>query len=211
LPFLDRQIVRWAIGLIAIPTLLGTILLKLHGVDFLPALLQSAGAICNSGITTRPLPSILSLPTFVVLLPLSVIGGLGLPVLMEIAETRKGRPLSNHAWTVLTFTAGLFILGSLMLFALGWPEIWDHTTLAISAAANAINARTAGFPIEYSVGAGRTSSWLVMLLMMIGAAPAGTAGGIKLTTIAQLHRGTNDLLDGNPIGRAMGIALTWRV
>jgi Trk-type K+ transport system membrane component len=45
--------------------------------------------------------------------------------------------------------------------------------------------------------------------MMIGASPAGTAGGIKATTFWHLFGGIRSALKGQPVTRAFGIAAVW--
>ena len=51
--------------------------------------------------------------------------------------------------------------------------------------------------------------WALIVLMMIGAAPASTGGGLKTTTLAVLLRDSRKLLRGEGAGRSLGIALSW--
>jgi trk system potassium uptake protein TrkH len=49
----------------------------------------------------------------------------------------------------------------------------------------------------------------VLVLMFIGASPAGTGGGLKTTTLYELGRGARAALLGRSPGRILGIALVW--
>jgi trk system potassium uptake protein TrkH len=72
-----------------------------------------------------------------------------------------------------------------------------------------INSRTAGLPVDAVYLYPRAMQWFVIVLMMIGAAPAGTAGGLKITTITELFRGARRILRGDPPGRALAISIVW--
>jgi trk system potassium uptake protein TrkH len=63
----------------------------------------------------------------------------------------------------------------------------DFWTRLLSAAFQSVSTRTAGFN-TIDIGALHVSTlFLYMVLMFIGANPAGTAGGIKIPTIATLY------------------------
>lgn len=150
-----------------------------------------------------------------VLLMLSTFGGLGLPVLMELYDLLCGRrKLSTHARTVLLFSAGIYLAGFVLLFVIqaaaqsdvpwsGWRQM-----LATSSV-ESINARTAGMHFEMVSILPRAGQWVLMILMVIGASPGGTGGGLKCTTVVQLVRGAGNVLRGRPVERAFGIALVW--
>jgi trk system potassium uptake protein TrkH len=153
-----------------------------------------------------------------VILPASIIGGLGLTVLMELFDAFRGaRRLSGHARTVLTATAVIYLVGMLTLLAVQFPDRPTTTTAAIqqsrtllpSAAATALNTRTLGWPIESPAAWPRTVIWIVLILMPIGASPAGTGGGLKTTTLVALARGARAALGGRPVARVLGIAMVW--
>ena len=52
-------------------------------------------------------------------------------------------------------------------------------------------------------------AFFIMLLMMVGASPAGTGGGLKTTTLYELCTLPIRLLRREPLSRTTGIALTW--
>lgn len=128
-------------------------------------------------------------------LPISVaviLGGIGFPVLFELGrEYRGARRWSLHTKMVLSATAFFIAAGTVFLSVNEWrnPETLgglDTRGKLLAGFVQAVMPRTAGFN-SVDIGAMRESSWLGMdVLMFIGGAPAGTAGGIKVTTFAVL-------------------------
>jgi trk system potassium uptake protein len=135
-----------------------------------------------------------------------IAGGLGLPVLVELRrELRSPRTWSLHTRVVLGTSAVLLLVGPAALTALEWTNPGTLGGLGVPAKLLAgfflgVMPRTAGFN-SVDVGALEPASLLVTdVLMLIGGAPAGTAGGIKVTTFALLAfvilaeaRGTPDV------------------
>jgi trk system potassium uptake protein TrkH len=149
------------------------------------------------------------------LLPLAMLGGLGLPVLIELSNWVFGKnELSRNSRVVLKLTAiaylggfVLLMLGQLSAARSGGWAAW-RSTLA-SCTSMAVNARTAGIPVQSPAAFTAAGQWILMALMGVGASSAGTAGGIKLTTVWHLVRGTRDLLGGKAPQRMCGIAIVW--
>ncbi len=118
-----------------------------------------------------------------------VIGGLGFPVLVELwRRTRPGR-WSLHTRITLVATAGLLAVGPVAVLVAEWTNpatlgpmgIWDKLQAAWF---QGVTPRTAGFS-TVDTGALRESTLGVVTgLMFIGAGPASTSGGIKVTTFA---------------------------
>jgi trk system potassium uptake protein TrkH len=77
----------------------------------------------------------------------------------------------------------------------------------VTASTDALNARCGGFPIKFAIHP--QVVWIIIGLMLIGAAPAGTGGGIKVTTLSVLSSGTRDTLGGEVPGRRLGVAIVW--
>lgn len=128
-------------------------------------------------------------------LPISaaiILGGLGFPVIMQLRKEFR-RPLH---WTmntklVLWGTVVLLVAGTAYLTLIEWdnPETLgglDPAARLLAGFFQSVQTRTAGFN-SIDIGAMHDASWLGMdVLMFIGAGPAGTAGGIKVTTFAVL-------------------------
>lgn len=130
-----------------------------------------------------------------VLLPMcvaTILGGLGFPVLLQLRRELR-RPLH---WTmntniVLAMTALLLVLGTAYIAVLEWsnPETLGPMSIGdrvLTAFFHAVQVRTSGFN-SVDIGQLTSETWLGMdVLMFIGGGPAGTAGGIKVTTFAVL-------------------------
>lgn len=130
-----------------------------------------------------------------VLLPMcfaTILGGLGFPVLLQLRREFR-RPLH---WTmntniVLSMTALLLVLGTVYIAVLEWsnPETLGSMSIGdrlLTAFFHAVQVRTSGFN-SVDIGQLTSETWLGMdVLMFIGGGPAGTAGGIKVTTFAVL-------------------------
>ncbi|WP_371329781.1 TrkH family potassium uptake protein [Brachybacterium sp. P6-10-X1] len=122
----------------------------------------------------------------------TVLGGVGFPVLMQLGK-HLGTP---RLWTmntriVVAATPLLLVLGTLYITALEWTNpatlggMPPHLRL-LNGFAMSAQTRTAGFN-TIDTSAMDPATWLGMdLLMFIGGGPAGTAGGIKVTTFAVL-------------------------
>lgn len=121
-----------------------------------------------------------------------ILGGLGFPVIMQLRKY-WGHPLR---WTmntriVLWATPILLVGGAVYITAIEWnnpgtlgPLDWPGKILA--GFFQSVQTRTAGFN-SIDIGAADDSTLLGMTaLMFIGGGPAGTAGGIKVTTFAVL-------------------------
>ena len=108
---------------------------------------------------------------------LTICGGLGFVVMLNIAQKRRFRRFSLHTKVVLTMTVLLLTVGTLLLHAtqhgLTWVQSFFYSAVT----------RTSGFSI-YDLGDFSNASLLCMvLLMFVGAAPGSTGGGIKVTTL----------------------------
>lgn len=135
-----------------------------------------------------------------------IAGGLGFPVLHELRrELGRPRDWTLHTRLVVWTTLLLLVLGPAAVTALEWSNAGTLGSLGVPAKLVAgfflgVMPRTAGFnSIDYA--AAEPATLLVTdMLMFIGGAPAGTAGGIKVTTFALLAyvilaeaRGTPDV------------------
>ncbi|WP_442858970.1 TrkH family potassium uptake protein [Arthrobacter sp. CAN_A6] len=121
-----------------------------------------------------------------------IIGGLGFPVLFELhREYRQPLHWSMNTKLVLSGTAILLLGGGIFITAVEWS---NPGTLGPMNSAEKIHAgffqsvmtRTAGYnSVDFAEL--HPVTWLAMdVLMFIGGGPAGTAGGLKITTFAVL-------------------------
>lgn len=143
---------------------------------------------------------------------LIIFGGLGFLVMLDIRRAGSFRKLTFHSKVVITTTAALLAVGTLLLKAteeMTWLGAFFHS----------VSARTAGFstyPMGELTNAGL---FTLILLMFIGASPGSTGGGIKTTTFFALMQqvravftkkkpgGFHRTLPGEAIDKAGVIAL----
>jgi trk system potassium uptake protein TrkH len=162
------------------------------------AIFHSVTAYCNAGfdlfyglpeypngLPTDPL-------TLIIMGGLIILGGLGIPIYMELIYRRRERPFSLHT----RLTIGM----SLVLILLGWVGFLIseyHQTGVLSEMPfgqrivmtwfQSVSARTAGFPGLPGFSDLSYPSILMLIgLMFIGTAPASTGGGITTGTFAVL-------------------------
>lgn len=202
LPFSSGRVVRFAAGFYLAAVLGGTLLLIPGGHGGLEAVFLACSAVGNAGLVLRDLPGAGDWRTHGVLLPLAVLGGLGVPVLMDLFDRVRGRSprLAAYSIAVLTLTSAIY-LGGMALIAL-------HPS-PLDASAAVLNARTAGFPFHPLDQFPRQAVWVVMLIMIAGGAAGGTAGGVNVSTLAALGQGVQRTLAGRAVSTLFGVALLW--
>ncbi|MBL3685950.1 TrkH family potassium uptake protein [Leucobacter zeae] len=128
-------------------------------------------------------------------LPISVaiiLGGLGFPVLRQLRrEWRAPLHWSMNTRIVLAATGVLLIAGTVFVTVIEWANPatlgrLDPASRLLAGFFHSVQARTAGFN-SIDVSQMHDETWLgTDVLMFIGGSPAGTAGGIKVTTFAVL-------------------------
>ncbi|MEM8726201.1 MAG: potassium transporter TrkG [Pseudomonadota bacterium] len=187
---------------------------------FWHGLFQAVSAFNNAGFSTFSDSLMGFNRDAVILLPIVfavIIGSLGFPVLQDLIKC--GRNPSNwtlHSRITLYGTGFLLVAGFLVMLVaegsnintlgpMGWGE------RALNALTHSAMPRTAGFN-SLDVSAFRDETVLFnYVLMFIGGGSAGTAGGIKITTIAVLFtiliyqvRGLGDAeMDGRQISNTL--------
>ncbi|CAL9376703.1 Ktr system potassium uptake protein B [Streptomyces sp. enrichment culture] len=121
-----------------------------------------------------------------------IAGGLGFPVLFELRRRlHRPRAWTLHTKIVLLATVAFLLGGSLFITALEWsnPATLGRLDVAgklLAGFFQGVMPRTAGFN-SIDISQMNPASLLGMdVLMFIGGASAGTAGGIKVTTFAVL-------------------------
>ena len=114
---------------------------------------------------------------------LVILGGIGFLVIRELLTTRfRWKRFSMHTKVVLSVSGVLLAVGTLLLY------LTEEIT-PLGAFFASMTARTAGFS-TFSFGEFSSAGLLVMMvLMVIGASPGSTGGGIKTTTLFVLLKG----------------------
>jgi potassium uptake TrkH family protein len=153
-------------------------------------------AFNNAGISLYPDSLVAFVADPVVVLTVSVgfvLGGLGFPIIVEVIRRQRGRirRWSLHTKITLTATAGFLAVGPLAVLVFEWtnPDTLGDLDIGGKLLAGwfqGVTPRTAGFN-TVDIGALNEPTLLfVTTLMFIGAGPASTSGGIKVTTFAVL-------------------------
>lgn len=128
-----------------------------------------------------------------VITSLIIIGGLGYFVLVELYffQRKRLQILSFHTKIVITATIFLIISSTLIIFIFEYPNPktignFSFFDKILASYFTAINYRTAGFNTLNINGLHDASLFFGSLFMVIGGAPGGTAGGMKVTTMMVL-------------------------
>ncbi|MBZ6527744.1 TrkH family potassium uptake protein [Aerococcaceae bacterium DSM 111021] len=172
------------------------------------ALFLSISSFSNSGfhnLYTDSLEGFYNNPLILLTVSALVIaGGIGFSVWFELVErvTRffKSHPrsfrlafqhLSVHTRVVLMFTSAILILGTVLFLAAEWtnPNTIGEMSPSLkflNAFFNTTNTRTAGYTSVNYFELNPFTKLSSMIQTIIGGAPGGTAGGIKVTSFAIL-------------------------
>lgn len=160
-------------------------------------LFYSISAFCNAGFDLVTKFQGLTLPPYqrdpwllIILGILIIMGGLGFGVLAEFAFFPRARRFSLHAKLVFTTSGVLILVGMLgfLLFEGNNPMTLGALDTPFQKGVMAwfmgVTPRTAGFsPVDLSAVSPPTLA-MIGSLMIIGASPYSTGGGVKTTTVA---------------------------
>lgn len=208
------SMIIWIIKLTFIAELIGAICFSFQfipdyglvkGVWY--SIFHSISAFCNAGIdilgpnsfinyTTNPIVNLTTMG-------LIVSGGIGFIVWTDIGQNmklvkrgklsfRKGvHHLQLHSKIVISMTFFLILSGTLFYMIVEWnnPDTFGMLEPAEKVMASffqSITTRTAGFATVDQGGLREESAFFTCIFMFIGGSPAGTAGGVKTTTIFML-------------------------
>ncbi len=156
---------------------------------------HAVSAFCNAGFAlfSDSFESFRSdIPTLTILMLLIIAGGAGFSVLADLARTgltnlipwMEPERLRKASKLVLLTSGTLIVAGTLLFLADGWWEGTGRTPL--EALFQSVTTRTAGFQVESQLRFGFLGIISALSLMVIGASPQSTGGGIKTTVLARL-------------------------
>ena len=121
-----------------------------------------------------------------------ILGGIGVPVLFDLFDPRRGwRKFSLHTRVTIWTSGALLVYGLVTLLASEWdnPSTFGPMSVAtktLNAWFASVSPRTAGFNTFDYADANPESLLVTNTLMFIGGGSVSTAGGIRVTTIAVL-------------------------
>lgn len=171
------------------------------------SIFNSVSAFCNAGIDiigeNSLVPYVTNPLINIVTMALIVSGGIGFPVWWdllrvgkmvkqrEVSVKRIFKKLSLQSKIVLTTTMALIVGGAIVIFILEHNNTGTIGTLSTvdkiqASFFQSVTLRTAGFTSFAQENLRDDTSLICVILMFIGGSPVGTAGGIKVVTIAVL-------------------------
>jgi len=188
--------------------LLSTVFIPEHG--FLKgvwySVFHSVSAFCNAGFSI--IGNFQSLTPYVnnpivtlTVVTLVVLGGIGFVVILEVLEKKSFKKFSLHTKLALTMTGALLILG---FFAILTLEFNNPATMGdlpwyskiLSSIFHSVTPRTAGFNTLPMGSMTVAALFITMVFMFIGGSSAGTAGGVKVTTVGLVIAGVASEIKG---------------
>ena len=168
------------------------------------SLFNSVSAFCNAGIDIIAENSLCNYATNplinIVTSALIILGGLGYIVWWDVIRVVRNRSPKNrkifrhltlHSKIAITFTAGLILIGTILIFifeyanplTIGDMSLFDKLQTSFF---QSVTTRTAGFATLPQENLTNATATVSIILMLIGGSPVGTAGGIKTVTLAIL-------------------------
>ncbi len=159
------------------------------------SIFHSVSAFCNAGFDLMgirdPFSSLTTLyndPVVILTIGgLIIVGGIGFMVWNDLVENRfKYGKLRLHTRVVLPATLAILLAGTVAFILLesnGEIGSMNMGDSILSAFFQSVTPRTAGFNSVDLASLSDGSKFVTMLLMFVGAAPGGTGGGVKITTL----------------------------
>ncbi|WP_232380942.1 TrkH family potassium uptake protein [Paenibacillus tianjinensis] len=142
----------------------------------------------------------------IVVMFLIISGGIGFIVMADLIDYRKSRRLMLHSKVVLSMTAALISIGTVVIFIFEFtnPNTFGQLNLGSkiwAAFFQSVTPRTAGANTVDIAGLRQATQFFMVILMFIGASPGSTGGGIKTTTftlmigaVVSMLRGREDIV-----------------
>lgn len=208
-----RTLVLFTLGIEAAGALILWPLFMQAGVEdaLWQAVFHSVSAFCTAGFSLFPT----SLEAFrgdlgivAVISLLSLLGAMGFLIVVDLVQRLMGqeRKVGFSSRVILAATVIIVTLGTVVLSlaepsiaALGGRERW------LAAFFQAMTASTTvGFNTVPIAPIGGAAVLAILILMIVGASPAGTGGGLKTTTFAVLWAGMKAVFRGRAHARLMG-------
>ena len=162
------------------------------------AIFHSVSAFCNAGFSLFS-DSLMAyrddLVVNLTVMALIVVGGLGFVAAMDVVEQFAAavrgvrRKLAAHTRVVVAASLLLVVVSALLFLAFEW-----NNTFAIESAGGellqsfflSVTARTAGFNTVDTAHLTNMTLVILIVLMVIGASPGSTGGGVKTTSMVLL-------------------------
>lgn len=197
------QLIQWVALSTLFIELTGAVLLSFRmipqfgwGDGIFYSVFHAVSAFCNAGFDlfggysslTRYYSDVLVNLTIGMLI---VCGGLGFAVIQDLKKKPRLHQLKLHTKIVLVSYGSAFLVGFLFNLLAEWNNPGTLGPLSVgekvlAAMFQSVTLRTAGFNTIDQAALNPATKLINSILMFIGASPASTGGGIKVTTFAIL-------------------------
>lgn len=171
-----------------------------YGIFHAVSMFNNAGFDIFGGY--RSLTGYVNDPTVnIVVMFLIVSGGIGFIVMSDLMDYRKSRRLLLHTKIVLSMTAALILIGTVVIFVFEFTNSRTLGPLNLGGKLwasffQSVTPRTAGANTVDIAGLRQASQFFIVILMFIGASPGSTGGGIKTTTFTLMIGAVISMLRG---------------
>jgi trk system potassium uptake protein TrkH len=177
-----------------------------YGKGIWYSVFHAISAFCNAGFDL--IGNFQSLTPFVndvvvsfVVMILIILGGIGFVVILEVLDKKRFKLLSLHSKLAITMTAALLLIGFVMVMGLEYNNPNTMGDLPwygkiTSGLFHSVTPRTAGFntlPMNLLMTG---TLFMTIVFMFIGGSSAGTAGGVKVTTVGLVLATIGSVLKG---------------
>lgn len=209
-----KQILRQIVFVTVFTEVVGAVGLYLsseghHTFDyFFECLFHSISAFCNAGMTIFSQNRSLGYNLYTgIICILIIVGGIGFPVIQNVidklqAHRKTRQEVRIHLSSKLTLitTAALLTIGTILVYILEH----QHSLKGLEPLEQVFNAfflsvstRTAGFSISSLTSIHSSTLIFLMMLMLVGASPGSTGGGIKTLNFAIIMLGIRSIIVGH--------------
>ncbi|WP_246358455.1 TrkH family potassium uptake protein [Paenibacillus phytorum] len=122
---------------------------------------------------------------------LIILGGIGFIVISDLLTYPKNKKLTLHSKVVLSASAALILVGTLVIFVFEYSNSLTLQPLStigktLSAMLQSVSSRSAGVNTVDIASMRQATQFFIVIMMFIGAAPGSSGGGIKVTTFVIL-------------------------
>ena len=167
------------------------------------AIFHSVSAFCTAGFSIFP-DSLEAyrdnLPINFIVSALSLIGALGFIVLSDFFWTLTGsrRRITLTSRIILRFSLWILVIGTIALFLCDQSihELPPSQRLLTAFFQVMSSMTTVGFNSHPIGEMSLASAWLLCVIMLVGASPSGTGGGLKTTSVSALLATMRSVIKG---------------
>lgn len=175
---------------------------------------HAISAFCNAGFSlfTDSLIGFRNDPVIMTtVMALIVLGGLGFVVITQFFLRQGFKSYTLHARFVLLVSLILVVVPTLFLFFSEFSNSFLNLPIGEKISVSlfqVVTSRTAGFNSIDLTTLGGSTIFVICILMFIGGAPGGTAGGVKVTTMGILFLSIRSIIRGRENIEIMGRRIT---